>query len=256
MTTPTTPTLSLANKVALITGGTTGIGFATAKAFVQAGATVIVTGRNAKTLEVARAELGDSASVRESDAADPDAINALFADIQKEHGGIDVLFLNAGVAQFAPLGQGDLAHFQTVFDVNVRGPWLALQAASSVLNDGASVLVNTSVVNEAAMPATSVYAASKSALATIARVAGAEWKDRGIRVNAVSPGPIETPIYGKMGMPQSDLENFQTDVLTQVPLGRFGSPHEVANAALFLASDAASFVNGVQLRVDGGMGAL
>ena len=243
---------ALAKKIALITGGTTGIGFATAKRFFDEGAHVIVTGRNPDTLAHARSEFGDKVEVIASDAADPKAITALFADIKKKHGGLDVLFLNAGVAHMAPLGMGDEAHFDAIFNVNVKGPWLALSAAASVLNDNASVMINTSVVNEIGMPGSSAYAASKAAVRSLVRVAAAEWKDKHIRVNALAPGAVETPIYNKMGMPEADLAGFQAGMTAQVPLGRFGRPDELANAALFLASDASSYVNGIELKVDGG----
>lgn len=252
-TTPALQSDELTGKIALITGGTTGIGLATARRFLDAGATVLVTGRNPETLAAARAELGNRAEVLASDAADPAAISALFAHVQQRHGRLDVLFLNAGVALFAPLEQAPVDMFDRMWAVNVRGPWLALQAALPLLQPGASVVVNTSVVGEKGMPGASAYGATKAALRSIVRTAAAELSPRGIRINAVSPGPIETPIYGKLGMPAAAAQDFAAGVLAQVPLGRFGRAEEVASTALFLASAASSFIQGTEIAVDGGM---
>ncbi|MBX2798211.1 MAG: SDR family oxidoreductase [Myxococcales bacterium] len=243
----------LSGKVALITGGTTGIGLATAQRFAAEGATVIVTGRNPETLATAREVLGDTAAVWPSDAADPEAIAALFAQVKSVHGGLDVLFLNAGIAKFAPLSDTPVELFDQQFGVNVRGPWLALKHAASVLNDGASVFINASAVHGKGMPGASAYAATKAAVRSIVRTAAAELAERGIRVNTLSPGPIETPIYSKLEMPAEAVQEFAAGVQQQVPLGRFGSADEVAGAALFLASSLSSYVTGIDLPVDGGM---
>lgn len=244
--------MSSSNKrIVLITGGTTGIGRATAEQFVKDGATVIITGTNPDTLAQAKKAL-PSVDVRKSDASDPEAIKTLFADIKEKHGGIDVLFLNAGIAKFAPIHEAPLEDFDLMWRVNVRGPWLALQQAASVLKDGASVVLNTSVVNTKGLPGASAYAATKAALRSIVRVAAAEWAERKIRVNAISPGPIETPIYGKLGLPGEAVDGFREGLTAQVPLGRFGTPDEIAAPVVFLASSAASFINGVELPVDGG----
>ena len=243
----------LQDKVAVITGGTTGIGFATAKRFIDEGAKVVITGTNPDTLETARKELGDGAEVIASDASSESDVKALFDKVQQSHGNIDVLFLNAGVASFSPWEQHSEAEFDRQFAINVKGPWLAIKHAMPVLKDGASVIATTSVVNQMAMPGASAYAASKAALRQLVRTAAAELSPRGIRVNAVSPGPIETPIFSKTGMPAADMQQMAAGIQSQVALGRFGKSEEVANVALFLASDEASFVQGQEYAVDGGM---
>jgi NAD(P)-dependent dehydrogenase (short-subunit alcohol dehydrogenase family) len=243
----------LKNKVAVITGGTTGIGFATAKRFIDEGATVVLTGRNPETLEAARRELGDAAEVIASDAANEADVISLFKMIAAKHGQIDVLFLNAGVASFAPWEDHSVEDFDRQFAINVRGPWLAIKHAIPVLKDGASVIATTSVVNKMGMPGSSAYAATKAALQQLVVTAAAELSPRGIRVNAVSPGPIETPIFSKTGMSEADTQEMAAGMLGQIALGRFGQSEEVANVVLFLASDEASFVQGQEYIVDGGL---
>jgi NAD(P)-dependent dehydrogenase (short-subunit alcohol dehydrogenase family) len=243
----------LSGKVALITGGTTGIGLATARLFAQEGATVIVTGRNPNTVEAARKELGRSATVVASDAGDGAQIRELFDAVAREHGRIDVLFLNAGLAKFAPLEAVSEALIDELVQVNFKGPFLSLQAALPLLGKGASVIVNTTVAAERGVPNASAYSASKGALSSLAQVAAVELAGRGIRVNAVRPGPITTPILGKAGLSPEQREAFVDWATARVPLGRFGSADEVARAALFLASDDSAFVTGHELTVDGGM---
>ncbi len=245
-------TRKLENKVALITGGTTGIGLATAKRFAAEGARVIVTGRNRETLEAARRELGDRAEVVESDAGDEAQIARLFEGLQRSHRRLDVLFLNAGIAKFGPLADASLRDFDAMWNVNVRGPWLALKHALPLLAEGATVIVNTSVVNQKGMPGTTAYAATKAGLRAVVRGAAAELAAKRIRVNAISPGPIETPIFGKLGLPAAAADEFVKGAASQVPLGRIGSADEIAGAAVFLASDDASFITGSEIAVDGG----
>ncbi len=243
----------LNKKVAVITGGTTGIGLATAKRFVAEGAKVIITGTNPKTLEAAKAELGGDVDVMASDASDGAAVKTLFEEVREKHGKIDVLFLNAGIARFAPWDQHSEEDFDRQFAINVKGPWLAIKHAMPVLRDGASIIATTSVSNRIALQGASAYSATKAALHQMVRTAAAELSPRGIRVNSVSPGPIETPIYGKMDMPAADADQMAAGIVSQVPLGRFGNSEEVANVVLFLASDEASFVQGQEYAVDGGM---
>jgi len=243
----------LENKVAVITGGTTGIGFASAKRFVAEGAKVIITGTNPASLEKAGAELGDGVEVIASDAASETAVKDLFTSVREKFGPIDVLFLNAGIARFAPWEQHSAEDFDRQFAVNVKGPWLAIKHAMPVLRDGASIIATTSVVNRMGMPGSSAYAATKAALHQMVKVAAMELAPRGIRVNSVSPGPIETPIYAKMDMPEADLQQMAAGIQGQVALGRFGQAEEVANVATFLASDESSYVHGQEFVVDGGM---
>jgi NAD(P)-dependent dehydrogenase (short-subunit alcohol dehydrogenase family) len=242
----------LENRVAVITGGTTGIGLATAKRFVAEGARVVVTGRNPETLEVARRELGNRAEVIRSDAGDEKEIGQLFAGVARTYGRLDVLFLNAGIARFAPLSEAAPADFDAMWSVNVRGPWLALKHALPLLSEGAAVLVNTSVANQKGMPGTAAYSATKAALRGLIRAAAAELAARKVRVNAISPGPIETPIFGKLGLSTEASEELLQGIASRVPLGRMGSADEVAGAAVFLASQDASFITGSEIAVDGG----
>lgn len=246
-------TQKLQDKVAVITGGTTGIGFAAAKRFVDEGAKVILTGTNPKTLEAARSELNGNAEVIESDASNEQDVKALFKEVVDKHGAIDVLFLNAGIARFAPWEQHTEDDFDRQFAINVKGPWLAIKHAIPVLAEGASVIATTSVANKMGMAGASAYSATKAALQQLVRVASTELSPRGIRVNAVSPGPIETPIFGKTGMPAEHMQEMAAGMQSQIPLGRFGKSEEVANVALFLASDESSFVQGQEFVVDGGM---
>lgn len=243
----------LHNKVAVITGGTTGIGFAAAKRFVDEGAKVVLTGTNPETLKAARSELGERVDVIASDASSENDIKSLFETVVAKYGKIDVLFLNAGIAKFAPWESHSVEDFDKQFAINVRGPWLAIKHAIPVLNDGASIIATTSVANQTGMPGASAYAASKAALQQLVRTAAAELSPRGIRVNGVSPGPIETPIFQKMGAPAAEMKQMAAGMKSQVPLGRFGTSEEVANVVLFLASDESSYVQGQEYVVDGGM---
>ncbi len=243
----------LHNKVAVITGGTTGIGFAAAKRFVDEGAKVVLTGTNPETLKAARSELGERVDVIASDASSENDIKSLFEAVVAKYGKIDVLFLNAGIAKFAPWESHSVEDFDKQFAINVRGPWLAIKHAIPVVNDGASIIATTSVANQTGMPGASAYAASKAALQQLVRTAAAELSPRGIRVNGVSPGPIETPIFQKMGAPAAEMEQMAAGMKSQVPLGRFGTSEEVANVVLFLASDESSYVQGQEYVVDGGM---
>jgi NAD(P)-dependent dehydrogenase (short-subunit alcohol dehydrogenase family) len=244
----------LKGKIALVTGGTTGIGLAAAQQLHAEGAKVIVTGQNPTTLEAARQALPDDVLVLRSDARSVADNEQLALEIERRFGGLDIAFLNAGIARFAPLEAIDEAFYDDIQDINVKGVFFAVQKLSRILRPGAAVLVTTSVVSERGNAGGAVYAASKGALAAMVRALAVELAPRGIRINSISPGPIETPIYGKLGMPKAALDDFAASIEKKVPLGRFGKAEEVARVALFVASAGASFINGADIPVDGGLG--
>jgi NAD(P)-dependent dehydrogenase (short-subunit alcohol dehydrogenase family) len=243
--------LNLQNKVTLITGGTSGIGAATAQLFLKEGATVIVTGSNPDTLKAARDSM-PGIEVIASDAGDTIASAKLIEAVKAKHGRIDVLFANAGIAKAAAIEAIDEAFFDAVFDVNVRGLYFTIKNALSIMPDGSSIILTSSMSASEGRPAMSVYGATKAAVRSLARNLAAELAPRKIRVNAISPGFIETPILGKVGLPPEAIAEFVKSMEQQIPLARIGQSSEVASAALFLATDASSFVTGSELPVDGG----
>ncbi len=240
----------------MITGGTTGIGLETARQFLKEGARVAITGTNPKTIEAARGELGDSVLIVPSDASDVGAQSALTAEIQQAFGGLDVLFINAGVADLRPVEKWDEAGFDRSFALNVKGPYFLVQALLPVFANPASIVINGSVNAHIGMVNTTVYAATKAALLSLIRTLSGELISRGIRVNAVSPGPITTPLYSKLGLSESDLKSVAASIQGMVPAARFGSPAEVASAVVYLASDESSYAVGSEIQLDGGMGTL
>lgn len=240
-------------KTVVITGGNSGIGLATAKLFHQEGAKVAISGRDQKTLDDAVKTIGGDTLAVKADVSKLADIDKFFSQIAAKFGKIDALFANAGIAKFAPVGDSSEQMFDETFDINVKGLYFTLQKALPYLNNGAGIVLNSSVVNTKGGAATSVYAASKAAVRSLARTFAAELVDRGIRVNVVSPGPILTPIFGRTGLPQATLDEFATHIKSQVPMKRFGTPEEIGRAVLFLASSDASFITGVDLYVDGGM---
>ena len=244
--------MRLEGKTALVTGGTTGIGLAAARLFHDEGARVIVTGRNAATLAKARAQLHGVADVLESDAGDPAAIAALFARVAKDYGGLDVLFLNAGIVRHAPIASMNEADFDEVFRVNFKGPWLALKAAFPILRRGGAVVLNGSINARLGMPGTSAYAASKAALRSLARTAASELINQGIRVNVVSAGPTDSGIIEKVLSPK-ETRAAHAALKARIPMQRLGATDEIARVALFLASDDSSFMTGEEVVADGGM---
>ncbi|MBC7919757.1 MAG: SDR family oxidoreductase [Ferruginibacter sp.] len=246
----------LANKVAVITGGNSGIGLATAREFIELGARVIITGRNQRTLEEAQQQLGDGLHAIASDAGDLADIRALAGQVAAIAPRIDILFVNAGFGKFSPIESVDEAHFDEQFNVNVKGLYFTIQQLLPLINEGGAIILNTSVVTEMGMPGASVYSATKAAVSSFGKTLGAELAGRKIRVNVVSPGPIQTNFFDRTGMSQVEIEGFAAGVLQQVPLRRFGSPGEVAKAVAFLASDDASYVLGTEIYVDGGMSQL
>lgn len=243
----------LDGKIALITGGTTGIGLATAKLFQDEGAQVVITGRNAETLSTAQQELGPKALVIKSDTSKLEDIEKLIGEIKGRFGRIDVLFANAGVAQFAPVEQADENFFDRQFDTNVKGLYFTVQKTIPLVPDGGAILLNASVVSRKGFPGTSVYSATKAAVRSFGRTLAAELAPRRIRVNTISPGPIATPIFGKMGLGEEAAKDFETNMAQSVGLKRIGQADEIARAALFLASDDSSYVVGTELFVDGGL---
>jgi NAD(P)-dependent dehydrogenase (short-subunit alcohol dehydrogenase family) len=246
----------LANKTALITGGTSGIGLETARQFLAEGARVAITGTNPKTIEAARAELGADVLIIRADASDVAAQKTVADAVEKAFGKLDILFVNAGIADLRPVEAWDEAGFDRSFATNVKGPYFLVQALLPILANPASIVLNTSVNAHIGMPTSSVYAATKAALISMARTLSGELIDRGIRVNAVSPGPITTPLYSKLGLTEEGTKAMANGVLSLVPAKRFGTPSEIAKAVIFLASDEASFTVGAEIMIDGGMGTL
>jgi NAD(P)-dependent dehydrogenase (short-subunit alcohol dehydrogenase family) len=243
----------LTNKIALVTGGSSGIGLATAHAFAAEGAQVIITGRNVETLTAATQEIDDGVVPIVADTRELDAIDALFAQIRERFGQLDVLFLNAGIARLGPLSEVSEEQFDEVMDTNFKGLFFTLQRALPLLNAGASVILNGSVNAHVGFPSASVYSASKAAVHSLARTLSAELIAQGIRVNTLNIGPVETPLFSKLGMPAEAVQEFAQAVGGRMPVRRFGKPQEIAQAAVFLASDDSSFVVGSELVTDGGM---
>jgi NAD(P)-dependent dehydrogenase (short-subunit alcohol dehydrogenase family) len=246
----------LKGKVAVITGGNSGIGLATAKEFVAQGASVVISGRDQKTLEDAAAELKHDVLAVRADVAQLEDIDKLFARVRAKFGRVDVLFVNAGIGKFAPLEAVTEELYDSIIDINLKGAFFTIQKALPLLADGASIVLNTSINAHIGMPNSSVYAASKAALLSLARTLSAELVGRNIRVNAISPGPVTTPIFGRLGLPAEVLEQTRQSIVSQVPMKRFGRPEEIAKTALFLASSDSSFLLGSEIIADGGMSQL
>ncbi len=239
----------------LIIGATTGIGFAAARRVQQEGARIIITGRDRTRLQQAAAELGDAPAL-ELDVASAES-RGRFVDALSSHTDrVDALIYNAGIAGFAPFEAFDEAGLDHQMAVNFKGPFFTVQALLPMLHEGSAIVFNTSINNQVGMPSSTVYAASKAALRSLSRTLAGELMPRGIRVNAVSPGPVETPIYQKLGLPPEQLEAMAGQVVGNVPLGRFGKPDEIAGALAFAVSGDASFMVGEEIVVDGGWTAL
>ena len=240
------------NKVVVITGGNSGIGNATAKEFIAHGATVIITGRRKDALEKAAQETGAKAIL--TDQANLKNIDDLVASVKDDYGKVDVLFINAGVAFFVPVEHTSEEQFDNMVDVNFKGSFFTLQKFIPVLNDGASVVFLTSGNTALAMPNSSVYSASKSAVSHLSKIAAKELAPRKIRVNTVNPGPTETEMQGKFGMDEPTLQGMKTYIISQVPLGKMGVPEDVAKMVMYLSDNTtSSFITGGEYFIDGGM---
>ena len=243
----------LAGKIAVITGGNSGIGLATAKRFVEEGAYVVITGRREKELKEAAALIGRNVTTVVGDVTRLEDLDRLFAVVKEKHGHIDVLFANAGWGEVAPIGAATEAHFDKTFDLNAKGTFFTVQKAIPLFKDGGSIILTSSVANVRGDSAFTAYAASKAAVRCFARGWTVELKGRKIRVNSISPGPIETPALEKAGLTAEQVEQAAAQFASQVPLGRRGKPEEIASVVVFLASDESSYITGVDLAVDGGM---
>ncbi|MGA6981527.1 MAG: SDR family oxidoreductase [Candidatus Sulfotelmatobacter sp.] len=243
-------------KTVVITGGNSGIGLATAKLFRQEGAKVAITGRDQETLDEAIKIIGDGTLAVKADVSKLADLDKFYAQVKAKFGKIDALFANAGIAKFAPTSDAGEQLFDETFDINVKGLYFTIQKALPLLNDNAAIVLNASVVSTKGYPGTSIYSATKAAVRSLARTFAAELVDRGIRVNVVSPGPIETPILQKGGLPQAAFDQYSAGIKERVPMKRFGTPEEIAYPVLFLASSEASYITGVDLNVDGGTGQL
>lgn len=243
----------LKNKVAVITGGNSGIGFATAKEFVAEGASVVITGRKQSAIDDAVKELGENATGILSDASSVKDTENLAQQVKAQFGRVDVLFVNAGVFYPTPVGQITEDGFDEQMGVNFKGAIFTIEKFLPILKEGASIINLSSVNAYTGMPNTAVYAASKAALNSYTRTAATELAGKKIRVNAVNPGPISTPIFGKSGLPEETLNGFATALQNRIPLKRFGTPEDVAKLVSFLASDDASFITGAEFNIDGGI---
>ncbi len=243
----------LKGKVAVITGGNSGMGLATARLFAAEGAQVIITGRRQKDLDEAVASIGGNIEGVRGDISKLEDLDRLHDHLKAKYGRVDIIFANAGLGQLAPLGSVTEADFDLTFDVNVKGTFFSIQKLLPLVSDGGSIILNASVAASSGMEAFSVYSASKAAVRSFARTWTADLKERKIRVNALSPGPIETPIFHKTGLSDEQVTQFKDNLKQQVPLGRVGHVDEIAKPALFLASDDSSYITGIELTVDGGL---
>ncbi|WP_437674078.1 SDR family NAD(P)-dependent oxidoreductase [Sorangium sp. So ce131] len=245
----------LNGKVAVITGGSSGIGLAVARRFVEEGAYVFITGRRQGELDKARAQIGENVTTVQGDVTDAGDLDRLFAAVRSEKGAIDVLVTNAGLVESAPFVEATPEHFDRIFDLNVRGTFFTVQKALPLLADGGSVVLVSSAAGYKGFPGYSVYSASKAAVRSFARTWTAELKGRGIRVNSLSAGPIDTPALVQASS-KEDADRLRQLYGASIPLGRIGRPEEVASAALFLASSESSYSSGIDLMVDGGIAQL
>ena len=243
----------LEGKIAVITGGNSGIGLATAKRLVSDGAHVFITGRRQNELDAAISEIGKNVSGIQGDVSNLADLDRLYTKVKDQKGRLDILFANAGIGEFVPLGEISEEHFDKIFGVNVKGLLFTVQKALPLFQDGGSIILNASTAASKGIEASSVYSATKAAVRSFARTWTVDLNTRKIRVNAISPGPIDTPIFSGLNQSKEEIEQLKKSIITSVPMGRMGSPDEIAKVVSFLASDESSFVTGIELFVDGGM---
>ncbi len=243
----------LEGRVAVITGGNSGIGLATAQRLAAEGAYVFITGRRQSELDLAARQIGKNVTGVQGDVSKLADLDRLYAIVKQEKGQIDILFANAGAGEIAALGAISEEHFDKAFNINVKGLLFTVQKALPLFQDGGSIILNASITASKGMEAFSVYSATKAAVRSFARCWTVDLKARKIRVNAISPGPIDTPGFGNLGLSKEQEEQFKKNVVGSVPMGRMGSADEIAKAVLFLASDDSSYITGAELFVDGGM---
>ncbi len=243
----------LDGKVAVVTGGSSGIGLAAAKEFKAQGAKVVISGRTKTDLDKGAQEIGGDVLAVQSDVSSLSDLENLFETTKNHYGNVDVLFVNAGIFKLGGVGDVTEVDFDAVMNINFKGAFFTIQKALPVLNDNASIILNGTINSYVGFTGMSIYSASKAALHSLARTLGAELVGRGIRVNTITIGPIDTPLFGKLGLPQETLQGFATTVSGRLPMKRFGSPDEIAKVALFLASSDSSFITGSEITADGGL---
>jgi len=243
----------LEGKIAVITGGNSGIGLATAKRFVSEGAYVFISGRRQKELDSALSEIGKNVMGIQGDVSNLADLDRLYNTVKEQKGHLDILFANAGIAQFAPLGEVSEEHFDNIFRINVKGLLFTVQKALPLFQNGGSIILNSSIGSSKGFEETSVYSATKAAVRSFARTWTGDLRHRKIRVNAISPGPIDTPIFSNILQNEEQIDQFKKNIVNTVPMGRMGSPDEVAKVVSFLASDDSSYITGIELFVDGGL---
>jgi NAD(P)-dependent dehydrogenase (short-subunit alcohol dehydrogenase family) len=244
----------LEGKIAVITGGNSGIGLATAKRFVSEGAYVFITGRRQKELDVALSEIGKNVVGIQGDVSNLEDLDRLYNTVKDRKGHLDILFANAGIAQFAPLGEISEEHYDNIFRINVKGVLFTVQKVLPLFQDvGGSIILNASIGSSKGVQESSVYSATKAAVRSFARTWTVDLRHRKIRVNAISPGPIDTPIFSNLLQNEEQSEQFKKNIVNTVPMERMGSPDEVAKAVSFLASNDSSYITGIELFVDGGL---
>jgi NAD(P)-dependent dehydrogenase (short-subunit alcohol dehydrogenase family) len=243
----------LEGKIAVITGGNSGIGLATAKRFVTEGAYVFITGRRQKQLDLAVSEIGKNVMGIQSDVSNLADIDKIYTTIKDQKNRIDIIFANAGIAQFAPLEKISEEHFDKIFRINVKGLLFTVQKLLPIFQEGGSIILNASIGSSKGVEESSVYSATKAAVRSFARTWTVDLRHRKIRVNAISPGPIDTPIFSNLMQNEEQLEQFKKNIVNTVPMERMGTPDEVAKVVSFLASDDSSYITGIELFVDGGL---